>query len=92
MSVSVLREEELRELSTNSEARTLDRTVLVRSFGAPGFTRDALLSPVARIIVRGQLSAIISLGHSEASVWSEDDSLRASQLADQVGVALSNVV
>jgi len=90
MSVSVLREEELRELSTNSEARTLSSDGSCPQFLAPLVSRGMRFFLVAPIIVRGQLSAIISLGHSEASVWSEDDSLRASQLADQVGVALSN--
>jgi len=45
---------------------------------------------VAPILLKGNLSAVISLGHSTSSVWSEEDKQQATQLADQVALAISN--
>jgi putative nucleotidyltransferase with HDIG domain len=45
---------------------------------------------VVPIVLKGKLSAIISLGHRTDSVWSAEDKQQAAQLADQVAVAISN--
>jgi len=45
----------------------------------------------APILLDGRTAALICLGHSSANVWNEDDKQSARQLADQVGVALTNL-
>jgi putative nucleotidyltransferase with HDIG domain len=45
---------------------------------------------VVPIVLKGKLSAVISLGHRTHSVWSTEDKQQAAQLADQVAVAISN--
>jgi putative nucleotidyltransferase with HDIG domain len=45
---------------------------------------------VVPIVLKGKLSAIISLGHKTDSVWGVEDKQQAAQLADQVAVAISN--
>jgi putative nucleotidyltransferase with HDIG domain len=45
---------------------------------------------VVPIVLKGKLSAIISLGHRTDSVWSAEDKQQAAQVRDQVAVAISN--
>ena len=50
--------------------------------------RCFLLAPIR---LKGEVSAVISLGHASDSIWSEEDTQQVAQLADQVAVAVSNV-
>jgi putative nucleotidyltransferase with HDIG domain len=45
---------------------------------------------VIPIMVRGSLSAIVSLGYDAAPIWTAEDMVQARQVGDQAGVALSN--
>ena len=87
-----LLEMEVRELGDNSELLRFDdggvrRTYLDFPAFEPGELTSFLVLP---IVVSDQISGIISLGFREDPDYSEDDHAHARQLADQVGVALSN--
>lgn len=42
------------------------------------------------IHLQGRPTAVVTLGHASAAVWNDEDKQHATQLADQVAVALSN--
>ena len=87
-----LPELEIRELQENPELLRLEdggarRTYLDFPAFEPGQLTSFLVLP---IIVSNELSGIISLGFREDPQFTEDDDAHARQLADQMGVALSN--
>ena len=87
-----LPELEIRELGENSEFLRLEDGGARRSYlDFPAFEPGELTSfLVLPIIVSDELSGIISLGFRKDPDYSEDDHAHARQLADQMGVALSN--
>jgi putative nucleotidyltransferase with HDIG domain len=87
-----LPELEIRELRENPELLRLEdggarRTYLDFPAFEPGQLTSFLVLP---IVVNEELSGVISLGFRNDPQFTEDDDAHARQLADQMGVALSN--
>jgi putative nucleotidyltransferase with HDIG domain len=83
---------EIRELRENPDLLRLDDGGARRTYlDFPAFEAGQLTSfLVLPIVVSDEISGIISLGFREHPDFTEDDDAHARQLADQMGVALSN--
>jgi putative nucleotidyltransferase with HDIG domain len=86
----MLSAEDAAALSQCPEIATFSSGETVPSYLTPLAQQGMRSFLVAPILLKGKLSAIISLGHRSDSAWSEEDKRQAAQLADQVAVALSN--
>ncbi|HXQ26261.1 MAG TPA: HD domain-containing phosphohydrolase [Candidatus Acidoferrales bacterium] len=82
--------EELRELLAHPEINVIPVSDRCPRFLSPLVSRGMRFFLVVPVIVRGKLSAIVSLSHDKSPIWTEEDISHARQVADQVGVALSN--
>jgi putative nucleotidyltransferase with HDIG domain len=88
--IRTISEKELRELGGQPKITTLRVGRLSPGFLVPLTSRGMRFFLYAPVIVRGKLAAMILLGHSKKSIWAEEDFAQARQIADRVGVALSN--
>lgn len=86
----VLSAEETATLGQSPAIVTFSPRETVPSYLTPLAERGMISFLVAPILLKGKVSAIISLGHRSDSVWSEQDKQQVAQLADQVAVAISN--
>jgi putative nucleotidyltransferase with HDIG domain len=89
VSSGVLAAEDCRALG-DGKVKTFSARGIYPPFLTPLVSRGMSSLLVAPIVVAGRLSAVIALGQREDSTRSEEERMRARQLADQVGVALSN--
>jgi putative nucleotidyltransferase with HDIG domain len=86
----ILSEPEIKGLLAHPEINILPISDRCPQFLSSLASRGMRFFLVAPVVVAGRLSAIISLGHDESAVWTEEDTFQVRQIADQVGVALSN--
>jgi putative nucleotidyltransferase with HDIG domain len=86
----ILSEEEIKGLLAHPEINILPISDRCPQFLSSLASRGMRFFLVAPIVVAGRLSAIISLGHDEGAIWTEEDTFQVRQIADQVAVALSN--
>ena len=85
-----LPDEDIHELLAHPEINVIAVSDHCPQFLSPLVSRGMRFFLVAPVIVRGKLSAIVSLGDDKGPIWTEEDTRQARQVADQVGVALSN--
>jgi len=83
--------EELRELREHPDVSVATEDQRLPSYLQSLSSRGMKFFLKAPILLDGRTAALICLGHSSANVWNEDDKQSARQLADQVGVALTNL-
>ena len=81
---------ELQELEEHPERLMIDAQHHTPSYLALLARREMEMFVVLPVHVEERLSAIIALGYSDRTVYNEEDSIQARQLADQVAVAISN--
>lgn len=87
----VVSAEELRELREHPDVSVATEDQRLPSYLQSLSSRGMKFFLKAPILLDGRTAALICLGHSSANVWNEDDKQSARQLADQVGVALTNL-
>ena len=88
--ILTLSEEDIQELYNHRENNFLELENSSKSYLAP-LTGDGIKSfHIFPIFLQGTLAGIISFGSTSKPNYEEEDLAQARQLADQVGIALSN--
>jgi putative nucleotidyltransferase with HDIG domain len=81
---------EIEELSANSESSLVEVEEMPPNYLAPLARQGIRSFLVLPIILKKELSGIMTLGYLKPPVHSQEDLYQARQLADQMAVALSN--
>lgn len=83
-------ERDVAPLKDSLPTKLFDADGPLPEFLQPLVSRGMRCFLVLPIVVRGDLVAILSVADARSFVWKEDHRLEARQIADKVGVALSN--
>ena len=84
-------EGELLQLCQHPEVSVFGENEPLPSYVRPLSAAATKIFLRAAVLLDGRPAAVICLGHNSASVWNEEDKQGVAQLADQVGVALTNL-
>jgi putative nucleotidyltransferase with HDIG domain len=83
--------DELLQLHQHPEVSVFGENEPLPSYVRPLRTAATKFFLRAPVLLDGRPAAVICLSHSSASVWNDEDKQSMRQLADQVGVALTNL-
>ncbi len=90
MELTELASEAVEELRNNPQSLLIHRDNEVPHYLAPLVRHGITSIVVLPIFLKETLAAFITLGHRDSPEYTQEDLVSARQLADQVGVALSN--
>jgi putative nucleotidyltransferase with HDIG domain len=82
--------EELQSLMVNPEGHVLENRDVYPQYLSPLVAQEMRHFLIVPILLEGKPAAVLALGHSKHREWTQEEKQQARQVADQVGVALSN--